>query len=226
MKHFIFILTLFFIHFTWSQEATLSLDRNEFKIGEQAKLTLAFSYANPNGIARVSWPNYEDEICPGVEIVKRNLDEDKLIDSADARYTRTQDFVITVFEEGQYTIPEQEIRLGDSVYYTNSALLKISTVEVDTASKKLYDIKPIYDVNYPFSERSKDWIKENWIWLLIIALLITGFFLWRYKHKRKALLPVEEPIVIIPAHVLALEKLEKLLQEESWKSSEKKDLLF
>lgn len=222
MKGLFFISTLLLSALIFGQKATLSLDRNAFRIGEQATVSIQFEYENPNGNALVIWPNFDEEISPGVEIVKRTLDEDRLIDSTDGRYLRSQKLTITVFEEGEYSIPKQEIRLGDSSYYTNSAVLSITTVEVDTVSKKLYDLKPIYEVNYPFSERSKDWLHENWTWLAIILILILGFFGWRYYQKRKPVEVVEEPKIIIPAHVLALEKLEQLLQKEEWKSPEKK----
>lgn len=222
MKGLISIVALLFCSFVFGQKATMSLSRDAFRIGEQATVSIQFEYENPNGNALVIWPNFDEEISPGIEIVKRTLDEDRLIDSADGRYLRSQKLTVTVFEEGEYAIPKQEIRLGDSSYFTNAALLSITTVEVDTASKKLYDLKPIYEVNYPFSERSKDWLHENWIWLAIILILILSFFGWRYYQKRKPIEVVEEPKIIIPAHILALEKLEQLRQKEEWKSPEKK----
>lgn len=222
MKGLMIISFLFFGAFVYGQKATLTLDRSAFKIGEQAKLTIQFEYQNPIGNAVVIWPSNTDEISPGIEIIKRILDEDQLIDSADALYRRSQELIITVFEAGTYTIPKQAIGLGDSVYQTNDVRLDISTVEVDTASKKLYDIKPIYTVDYPFSERSKDFIKENWVWLVIIIALIVSFLGWRFYQKRKVVEPVLVPVVIIPAHIIALGKLEKLLKNEEWKSPEKK----
>ncbi len=222
MKKIIFITFSAIGTLVLGQKASMSLDRTAFKIGEQATLSIQFEYENPNGNAMVLWPSLNEEISPGVEIVKRTLDEDDLIDSADARYLRKQDLVITVFEEGNYTIPSQKIHLGDSIYSTNDLLLEISTVEVDTASKKLYDIKPIYDINYPFSERSKDWIKENWKWLLLIIAILVSFFSWRYYQKLKVVEAVEPPVEVIPAHIIALQKLEQLLNEEKWKSPEKK----
>ena len=75
---------------------------------------------------------------------------------------------------------------------------------------------------YPFLEQSKDWLKDNWYWLAIIAGLILTFFIWRYYKNRPS--DEEEEILeeIIPAHILALEKLQDLLKSEKWKSEEKK----
>ena len=128
--------------------------------------------------------------------------------------------MITVFEEGDYAIPAQEIKMGDSTYYTNSLDLMIETVEVDT-SKGITDIKPIYTLDYPLSERASDWVKSNWNWIILVLALILGFFIWRYFWK-KPVEEVEEEEEIIPAHILALDALKKLLAEEGWKNKEKK----
>lgn len=203
-----------------AQIAELSVDTTQLRIGEQTIMHLRFTYANPKGDALIIWPDYQENLTDDIEIVDKSVDREKLIDSASATYLREQQVRITVFEQGSYTIPPQEIRLGDSLYYSNTALLNVATVEIDT-SKGIEDIKPIYDVNYPFSERSKDWLRDNWYWLAAIAALILTFFIWRYYQKRK---PEEEEVLeeVIPAHILALDVLEKLLKEEKWKSPEKK----
>lgn len=207
--------------FSFAQTASLKLDTNNLRIGEQTVLHLLFEYQNPNEDALIVWPENNESITKNVDIVDKTIDIDRLVDSANATYIREQQLLITAFDEGNYTIPAQEIRLGDSTYTTNTATLFVETVAVDT-SKGIADIKPIYAVNYPFSERSKDWLMENWYWIAILLALILAFFIWRYFATKKEEKEEEEIIEIIPAHVLALEVLEKLLQSEEWKSTEKK----
>lgn len=190
------------------------------RIGEQAVLKINFTYQNPNGTALIVWPAYETNLTDKIEIVKKSIDHEILIDSATSTFEREQNLVITVFEEGDYVIPSQEIKLGDSSYYTNSLDLMVETVEVDT-SKGIFDIKPIYTLQYPLSERISDWVKSNWNWIILVIALIVGFFIWRYFWK-KPVQEVEEEEEIIPAHILALDALKKLLAEEGWKTKEKK----
>ncbi|MDG1913170.1 MAG: hypothetical protein P8I55_01105 [Crocinitomix sp.] len=205
----------------YGQQASIELDSSFIRIGEQTVLHVYFEYQNPKGDALIIWPEYDDALTKDIDIVDKTIDRDFLLDSASTTYLREQRLLITAFEEGKYTIPSQEIRLGDSLYYTNKAQLMVETVQVDT-SKGIADIKPIYSVNYPFSERSKDWLNANWYWLTIIAALILAFFIYRYVKRRKP--EVEEEVLeeIIPAHVIALDALQKLLAGEEWKSPEKK----
>jgi hypothetical protein len=220
LKSIITIALLAISCFAVGQEAKISLDRSAMRIGEQTVLHLYFTYQNPNGTALIVWPNYEGNLTDEIEIVKKSIDQEILIDSATSTFQREQNLVITVFEEGDYAIPAQEIKMGDSTYYTNSLDLMIETVEVDT-SKGITDIKPIYTLDYPLSERASDWVKSNWNWIILVLALILGFFIWRYFWK-KPVEEVEEEEEIIPAHILALDALKKLLAEEGWKNKEKK----
>ncbi|NOQ71856.1 MAG: hypothetical protein GQ574_07640 [Crocinitomix sp.] len=222
MKQLSYILFFFLSLGAYGQRATIELDTAQLRIGEQTVLHLYFEYQNPKGEALIIWPEFDEALTKDVDIVDKTVDRDYLLDSASATYLREQQLLITAFEKGRFTIPQQEIRLGDSIYYTNTAQLLVETVAVDT-SKGIADIKPIYSVDYPFSERSKDWLNVNWYWLAIIGVLILIFFIWRYVKSRKPEEEEEIVEVIIPAHIIALDALGKLLKQEDWKSPEKKE---
>lgn len=222
MKNLLFISIIVFSGMGLSQTATMSLDHQKIRIGEQTVLNLNFEYENPKGDALIVWPEFDNNLNEAIEIIEKTIDKARLIDTLNGKYLREQKLVITAFEAGEFTIPAQEIRLGDSLYTTNLLELLVETVEVDT-SKGITDIKPIYDVKYPFSERSKDWLKENWIWIALILAIIIGFIGYRYYQKKKPTTEEqEEPVIIIPAHITALKVLEQLLKNEEWKSSNKK----
>ncbi len=206
----------------YAQQATMRLDTSQLRIGEQTVLYLTFEYQNPNGDALIIWPQFEKELTENLEIIGKTIDLETLVDSGSSTYIKEQRLLITGFEQGNYTIPEQTIYLNDSVYESNSLVLQISTVEVDT-SKGIADIKPIYSVNYPFSERSRDWFLENWYWIAIIVALIIAFLIWRYLKQKEPEIEAEVLEEIIPAHILALAALSKLKQDEEWKSERKKE---
>ena len=222
MRKVLAILLLCVGSLSFSQQASMTIDRPAMRIGEQTLLHLYFEYSNPKGDALIIWPEFDQNITRDIEVVDQSIDFDKIVDSTAGIYLREQQLVVTAFEEGEYEIPGQEIWLNDSLFTTNPVSLTISTVEVDT-TKGITDIKPIYAVNYPFSERSMDWLKENWMWLTIIGGLILLFIAWRIYQKRKPE-PEDEEILeeIIPAHIIAMETLNKLLKDESWKTLEKK----
>lgn len=219
-KWFVVIITLLALS-AMGQQAYMRLDNHKLRIGEQTVLHLFFDYNNPNEDALIIWPEFDETITDHVEIVDKTIDKEIITDSALGTYQREQKLLITVFEPGTYRIPSQTIFLNDSAFTTEEDSILVETVEVDT-TKGIADIKPIYSVNYPFSERSKDWFKKYWYYLTAGALALIGFLFWRkYKKKEEDTEPevLEE---IIPAHVLALTTLEKLLREEKWKSGEKK----
>ena len=222
MRKVLAILLLCVGSLSFSQQASMTIDRPAMRIGEQTLLHLYFEYSNPKGDALIIWPEFDQNITRDIEVVDQSIDFDKIVDSTAGIYLREQQLVVTAFEEGEYEILGQEIWLNDSLFTTNPVSLTISTVEVDT-TKGITDIKPIYAVNYPFSERSMDWLKENWMWLTIIGGLILLFIAWRIYQKRKPE-PEDEEILeeIIPAHIIAMETLNKLLKDESWKTLEKK----
>lgn len=221
MKTIVSIALLFVQLTAGAQIAKLVLDTNKIRIGEQIKMRLSFEYNNPDGKAVLIWPEYDDILEKGIEIVSKSIDKERLLDSATHRFLRQQDLTLTIFEEGEYTIFPQEIALNDSTYLTDTTMILVETVAVDT-SKGPIDIKPIYAVDYPFSEYSKDWLMENWIWIAIILGLILAFFIYRYIQKQRQNRSVEEVKEIIPAHIIALNILDKLLKDEAWKSSDKK----
>ena len=106
-----------------SQAASLNLDTTQLRIGEQTILHIYFEYQNPQGDALIIWPSYDEFLTDEIEIIDKSIDFDILIDSASSSYLREQQLLITAFERGNYDIPSQEIRLGDSVYFTNTTQL-------------------------------------------------------------------------------------------------------
>ena len=107
-------------------------------------------------------------------------------------------YYLTQFDEGKYTIPRQRIHISNKDYYTDSLLVEVHTVAVDTLKQPLYDIKPITEVASPMASRM-------WLWIIlgIIGLLLVAgglyFFVFRKKklsaeEERKKLPPFERAI--------------------------------
>jgi hypothetical protein len=214
------ILTLFSVNVI-AQTAALEIDTNQLRIGEQTTLRLSFLYKDSTKDNLLIWPEISEELVADVEIIKKTVDKEVLIDSNSYTYLRQQIFVISSFEPGNYTIPGQEILLNDSVYTTNEVNLSVATVELDT-SKSIYGNKPIYTIEYPLQERAKDFIQAYWYWFAIPLFVGIAVFLYFLFRKKKPETETEEPEVILPAHVIALEVLNELKQQKAWESAEKK----
>lgn len=86
---------------------------------------------------------------------------------------------LTQFDSGQYVIPKQKITLGSRVIETDSFLVEVNNVVLDTVNQGLYDIKPVIELpkNY-----------NNWwkflLYIVPVALAI-GLFLWWLLRRNK-----------------------------------------
>ncbi len=198
------------------------LDNSEIRIGDQTTLHILFEYDNPNEDALIGWPYFDNDLTKKVEIIDKTIDYEELIDSANFTYLREQKLVITSFEPGNYIIPGQTIELNDSSYTTNDLEIFVSTVKVDT-SKGLVANHENYQVDYSFGERTADWLKKYWYLLVILAILIAIYFIYRFIKKRKSTEEEEIYVPKIPAHITALASLKTLLNKKSWETENKKE---
>ena len=128
-------------------------------------------------------------------------------------YQLTKTYGLTQFDSGVYTIPKQKIIIGDNVFFTDSLQVQVNTVVVDTTKQKLFDIKPLVQVE---KKRSGVWNVLGII--LLISLLISGllyWFIWREKPLTEA-----EKIAALPPYERAKLALEKLDEERYFENEE------
>lgn len=136
--------------------------------------------------------------------------------------------VTTFWSEGTYIVPDVKIiykvnnqiqsdyisGAGNRVVVTAPNVLQVSTIDTLT---QLTPIKPI-------SERKMRWT-DFMVLYILVGVAILGYLLFRYfkKQKIKEEEVVEEPEVILPPHIIALEKLEKLKSEQLWQKGAVKE---
>ncbi|MDP2525994.1 hypothetical protein [Maribacter dokdonensis] len=119
------------------------------------------------------------------------------------RLTLQKIYALTQFDSGAYKLPSQRIDINGTGFMTDSSLINVATVPVDTLNQKMYDIKPIINVeksNYTF-----------WKYLLIgllILLILGGLFYWFVLRKKS--LTEEEKVALLPPYDRALLELKKL----------------
>ena len=129
------------------------------------------------------------------------------------------------WDEGHFVIPNARIgyRIGNQAGIFaqpgagNQVYVEVPTVvdvsEVDTLTQ-LSPIKPILEEN-------RNW--KDYLWLYIfLGLVIFGILLYRYLTKEEEV--VEEiPEIILPPHVIALQKLKDLKKAELWQKGDVKE---
>ncbi|MDB2492934.1 hypothetical protein N9X15_02125 [Flavobacteriaceae bacterium] len=128
-------------------------------------------------------------------------------------YQLTKTYGLTQFDSGVYTIPKQKIRIGDNIFFTDSLQVQVNPVVVDTSKQKLFDIKPLIEVD---KKPSKIWRTLGFILLALLGIGgVLYWFLWRKKPMSEA-----EKIAALKPYERAKLALEKLDEERYFKNEE------
>ena len=201
-------LLFYFSCAAFSQNVTFRavLDTNNLLIGDQAKIKLIFKSDKK---IDVKFPAVPDSIGKIEFIGKTNIDTL----SQNNSYQLSQNFILTCFDSGLYSLPpfEASYKNGDSYVTIQSNLvqLKFNTVKVDTA-KGFKDIKPPAEI--PFS--LWDYIEYIIAAFVVLILAALGYYLYRKFRKPKSLIDGFDPH--IDPHIIALEALKQLENEKLW----------
>ena len=174
-----FILILFVLPTLHAQEVKVATSTKNIKIGEQIEYKIS---VQAPADAVVVFP--EGQTFGALEMVKTNP-TDTLKEAGKFRLEKA--YYLTQFDEGKYTIPQQKIQISHKDFYTDSLLVEVHNVAVDTLKQPLYDAKPIAEVTSPSS--SHLWL---WIVLGIVALLLTAAALYFFVFRKKKLSAEEE----------------------------------
>ena len=173
-----FILILFVFPTLHAQEVKVATSTKNIKIGEQIEYKIS---VQAPADATVVFP--EGQTFGALEMVKTNP-TDTLKESGKFRLEKA--YYLTQFDEGKYTIPQQKIQISHKDFYTDSLLVEVHNVAVDTLKQPLYDAKPIAEVTSPSSS-------HLWLWIVgIVALLLTAAALYFFVFRKKKLSAEEE----------------------------------
>ncbi|HET7734087.1 MAG TPA: BatD family protein [Paludibacter sp.] len=201
----------------WAQKITVNarLDSTVLRIGEQTHLTFEVSQ-QPN--QKVIMPIFSDTIKGGLEMVEPVKTD--TLKSADGHIQVTQHYVVTAFEDSLLYIPPFPfVSNGDTVWSKSLSLKVVQPFKIDTASNQLADIKPVMEPKY------------DWLGLLLKVLIVLGiggllvlfYFLYRKYFEVKPALDVKSQELLLPAHVVALNYLDKIKQEKAWQQGRSKE---
>jgi hypothetical protein len=172
----------------------------------------------PTG-AKIDFPRSHDTIAGKIEVLKRSFIDTSKIDAS--RLQLKQTYIITCFDSGAHLIPPfyfriQQNGLNDSLK-TNDLTLFVKVPNVDL-KKGIADIKKPFEAPVTFKEIAP--------WVLGIILVGALIFLIVYMiSRRRKNLPLfqrpEKPK--LPAHIIALQELDKLKEEQLWQHDKVKD---
>lgn len=227
-------LCLVFVTALFAQKASVqaTVQPTEIMIGEQALINLKVITPKERVI---HFPVYEKEIIPGIEVITM-LQPDTTIENN--VMTLNFKYVITSFDSTLYHIPHIPIFDGTDTIYSNSFGLKVTSPEltdstlaylermnkgetdsIDFRQLQLNDIKPIQKTPFVWT----DYLWIFWIVLgAILILVLIGFIIYLVLNKKKKGYFFKPPQVL-PAHVRAINELDKLKAEKIWQQGREKE---
>lgn len=190
-------LIFFLFSFLSFAQVTSSIDSTSIKIGEQITYKIEVETDTTNAVI---FP--EGQTFMPLEMIESYQPDTT---KYDAKYKLIKKYGLTQFDSGKYVIPKQKIIIAGKTFATDSMLVEVNDIVVDTTKQKLYDVKPMIDVKKP----SSNW----WLWLLLIIAIaaliafLVYWFVWRKKP-----LTEEEKIAQLPPYdraKLALKQLDE-----------------
>lgn len=201
-----------------SVDVNASIDTNFLLIGEQTQIELKVQYRLDGETVNVQFPSFTDTISEFIEIVYTSPIDTIYPDKNDlSLIEQSQKITVTSFDSGSYVIPYFEFQINENLFQTGSLLIEVRPMEVDT-SKAIFDIRgPIEE---PFS--IIDWAKEHWLWIAIVLFIIIGGVVLILYLKNRPEIIEEEVQPDIPPHIISLQKLQKLKNDQLWQAGKVK----
>lgn len=189
-------------------EVSATIDSTQIKIGEQINYLLR---VEADTTARVVFP--QGQTFRPLEMIDSTLvDTTKL----NARYELIKKYGLTQFDSGFYFIPRQKVLIDDKAFFTDSIVVRVNDIVVDTLKQKMFDIKPLITVN---KSSTGQWLRYT-IYALV-GLLVLAVVLYFLIFRKKALTE-EEKVALLPPYERALISLKNLENSQYLIKSEHK----
>ena len=206
VKYYILFLLISMSLFAQKQVET-KIDVKKNKIGAQFNLTYKTTVDTASKVVFPTLKNF------GRMEVIRSYVVDTIKNGG--RYELIKKYGVTQFDSGKYVIPSLKVLINNKAFATDSILVEVSDVKVDTLKQKLFDIKPIAESEFQLSNFWKYFL----ILLLILGLGALTYWLIK-KYKNKQVEEIEELKSPIERATILLKNLEK---KELWQKGAVKE---
>ncbi|MFV8368902.1 hypothetical protein [Flavobacterium sp. LB2R40] len=205
IRLYLLLLLLSTAVFAQQKQVVTSIDTIKNKIGAEFKLSIKTTVDTSSKVIFPKLKNFG-----ALEVIQSYpIDTVKM----DGRYELIKKYGLTQFDSGRYVVPSIKIFIDSKPFMTDSLLVEVANVQVDTLKQKMFDIKDIA----PADNTIGDW----WKYLLIGALIIgIGSFIYWFIKKRQEKKLIEE-IYKTPIE-RATSLLDTLEKKELWQKGEVK----
>jgi hypothetical protein len=162
---FLFILLTCFVSFSQNEMVKVTIDTTNIRIGEQFNLKIWIGET-------------KNVILPKLQLKGLEVVDSTKIDTLKNSLIRK--YILTGFDSGSFYIPRQQIFVRNQAFLTDSLLVNVATIAIDTTKIKKFAIKSIESEPYIFEDF------KMYIYILLAALAIIVFWInWFVIKKRK-----------------------------------------
>ena len=188
-----------------SENLTVSVDSTVVRIGEQINY---FLQVRADTSAQVVFP--EQSLFAPFELLESSpVDTFKTSD----HYLYTKKYSLIQFDSGDFYIPQQQVLINGFSKISKLIPIRVNTIKVDTLKQKLYDIKPLEEVQKNYEE-----LIAQILWVIVFIISLLGiFYTYLFKKRQKELKEME-----LPPFEKAIEQLRALENENLNKQEEYK----
>lgn len=181
-------------------------DTTEYIVGDYIKYSIELKY-----------PKDYNVIIP---MIKDSIDNLSFINNGEIirkeeanEIVEIRHFIFSKYDSSEVTIPSfyipYTINGGEPQFaYVNPVDIVVKTIEVDQQAE-------IQDVKAPI-RIPLDWLLISIIALSVLALIVAGYFGYKYYRTKNSGKIVEKPELIIPPFEKALAKLHNLEEQKLW----------
>ncbi|MEE9406441.1 MAG: BatD family protein [Polaribacter sp.] len=204
MKKQIFYILLFISTISFAQKPMVKaeIDTTNIRIGEQFQL-------------KISVDETQNVILPKIKLQGLEIIDSTKVDTIKNSLIRK--YILTGFDSGSFYIPQQQIFVKNQAFLTDSLLVNVATVAIDTTKVKKFPIKSIKKEPYTFDDF------KIYVYIALAALAIIGFWIyWFVIRKRKE----EEEIQTyrtLPPYEEAIFRLNELDEKLLWQNNKVKE---
>ena len=188
-----------------SEKLTVSVDSTVVRIGEQINY---FLQVKADTSAQVVFP--EQSLFAPFELLESSpVDTFKTSD----HYLYTKKYSLIQFDSGDFYIPQQQVLINGFSKISKLIPIRVNAIKVDTLKQKLYDIKPLEEV-----QKNYEKLVARILWGIVVIIILFGiFYTYLFKKRRKELKESD-----LPPFEKAIEQLRALENENLNKQEEYK----
>jgi hypothetical protein len=200
------------ISFAGEISVKATLEPNEILIGQQS--TYKLELIQP-ATEKVSWPQFSDTLATNVQILEKLKTDTAKI--SDGKISITTEYLVSSYDSGFYYVPEFLFETATEKVTSNPVGLTVNTVQVNEQTDDINAEKNIMSAPFSWIELAR-WSGIGLAAVLIIAIIV--LLLMRFVFNKKVTILPETPEVVLPAHVVALQKLEQIKTEKIWQQGQ------